>query len=944
MHWISAVGPLVAAALGVFGIIYRRYRKAGSREVGPYRKYLIATMRLRIAAITKPLIVRQLNLRRYAELSLSAQSSRMIIPSLLRVSLDIDRSYVPLSLSRTDSDVATIEASQLAVAGQPFLVFGEPGSGKTTLTRKLYRDICKQARLAPRNTPLPIRLDLRNIAWSDLALYKLDDDKREIFLYDAIKAEVVKTSGVPNDSFFIEAIASGGPGITAILDGLDEVPAISLVDALEAIVSLIGLLYRRSLSRHTVIVTARSQMATFLPDRFIEQFEGIVRLKPFTLADVYLFLRKWPFGGDNSRDAERIFENLQQSQSLQEMCTNPLILSMYVARDQQYRTDEGGRSPRLAESRADFYKQVVDELVVFRRAEQVGIQAVPIQMRRRRFQLLGALALDHIRDPTQALNSFSWATAIRFTKQIFHCKTDDAAAEVLRQISVDTGLVTEERREESLRFLHLTLCEYLAAVELRERPNDDIRRIVYRLDGEETITGRAHVTGRLEETLRFAIVHAGRAQREELLNSLTAEHVAPLVLRIYGETKEFLSSHYGETLKRQAALLRREPDYRDGDEYRLDLVLASLRMAASDYPDEIDGRFPSVFSMFAQLAAANPDNVSFLLEMLLLHDPELAIREAEALGIAGSVLSPTRLAGILTSPALVLVAIDRFRSSGSGARSSGWVIGLAEAALKHTLVAQMLHVRESFGPPKRGASPNFAWDSIGPAAGTLYGEILAASLAAVGSFEVGKLQGLHGLALLTLAHAHQSKLVGTPKAREKAGLPHLIDDVKRLLLNILSTADGRLPGSRDAVSSNGQSTFLTCLRYGVQVWSSEMARTPSGTVAAVTLDGRRRLVRSWVMLAKSRPVRVVGNLDELSQIFLLRTLELPRPEPDATIHIVSTLKLWQMRALRRRMDAELKASSLDSAEMRALTRLSGEIADAAERVGSRSQRNGESSK
>src|SRR5207247_514209 len=93
--------------------------------------------------------------------------------------------------------------------------------------------------------------------------------------------------------------------------------------------------------------------------------------------------------------------------TLREMCSNPLVLSMYVAEDL---ASGGILSPT---SRTDFYKKVTDELMFNRRLVQKNnTEPLHNTLKEQRERILGRIAYDHIMDINQPGNNLSWKNAI----------------------------------------------------------------------------------------------------------------------------------------------------------------------------------------------------------------------------------------------------------------------------------------------------------------------------------------------------------------------------------------------------------------------------------------------------------------------------------------------------------------------------------------------------
>src|SRR5262249_49055560 len=132
-----------------------------------------------------------------------------------------------------------------------------------------------------------------------------------------------------------------GKGLLLLLDGLDEVPASHSQMAVDGILALSQYLSTKS-PRSTLLITSRTQHFLALRNRQLEERFELLSIRPFTTADIYRFLMRWPFVAERRAQIVRIFNRIQRFPSLAEMCSNPLALAMFVARDQQ---TEGAEPP-----------------------------------------------------------------------------------------------------------------------------------------------------------------------------------------------------------------------------------------------------------------------------------------------------------------------------------------------------------------------------------------------------------------------------------------------------------------------------------------------------------------------------------------------------------------------------------------------------------------------
>lgn len=509
-YWFAALpglGVVGAALVWLVG----RYRGSVARDVQPFRQYILGNIKLSVGRRFSPILARQFGLRSYASRSLASFPAHLAVPSVDRLRLELDKAYIRLSLAAAPQRRMQ-DATLLSPDAASALIFGEPGSGKSSLTRKLFREACMQAYLRPYQNRLPVHLELRTVPWSSMLE---SEESPEVWLLRVIETAVTSLKGVHAPEFLYQAFQSG-PGVIVFLDGLDEIPSAHLYPATSAIEAAVKALRQHSTSS-MVVVTSRTQLRGLLPRAFINAFRQVLTVEPFTPADVFSFLRRWPFSGARLVESQRIFQRLRENASLMEMCSNPLVLSMYVAQDQRF--SDVASLERLPDRRTEFYGEVIGELLFFRREEQLGRAVAGGQLRRDREQLLGAIALDHLAKTDDPANSVSFHRAVALTRRHFGLSTDAEAAAELVKLSIDTGLFTEERPAESLRFMHLSLCEYLAAKELADADDGTFNlTLSAALNDTQSAAELEGVGRRLWETVTFSVALTARARRNWSLN------------------------------------------------------------------------------------------------------------------------------------------------------------------------------------------------------------------------------------------------------------------------------------------------------------------------------------------------------------------------------------------------------------------------------------------
>ena len=102
-------------------------------------------------------------LKRYCRLQLQKENQYLYVPSRNDVKLDIDRVFVNLTLKQQSSRAEVYSQDTLFSAGNRIRVVGDPGSGKSSLIKRLLRDACLAAIESPAKARLPILVELKNL-------------------------------------------------------------------------------------------------------------------------------------------------------------------------------------------------------------------------------------------------------------------------------------------------------------------------------------------------------------------------------------------------------------------------------------------------------------------------------------------------------------------------------------------------------------------------------------------------------------------------------------------------------------------------------------------------------------------------------------------------------------------------------------------------------------
>jgi len=437
---ISMLVTLVVAPILAYGaLVTRKFVSSSAKYVLDGFVYSLNKTFVHKTAAT-------LTLKRYCRMQLAGANQFLRVPAAVELNLKIDDMFVPLVLEQQGLNQGFDDNTVLA-AGTRIRIIGDPGSGKSSIAKKIFRDECKRALARPRQARFPILLELRSVDIPD----KLSRSELQDWLLSYMQNQIKKYDvyELPKclDAF------SGTSGLLVLLDGLDEV-ASSAYGRME--IAIIGLSQRlNQLSdKNTILLTMRTQFHQQVRSSYSETFPAVLSIRRFLPSDIYEFLQRWPFAPEQkAKNVVRIYNDLTDRPTLREMCTNPLVLSMYVAQDQ---TSGDSIAP---DSRTDFYQKVVEELLIRRRAKQIGPMESQTIVREQRQRILGLIAFKHLMDTDQTVNRISWRLGVESVIEVTKLKAIEGEV-YLRELSKETGLITEEQEGETFRFIHLTFCEY----------------------------------------------------------------------------------------------------------------------------------------------------------------------------------------------------------------------------------------------------------------------------------------------------------------------------------------------------------------------------------------------------------------------------------------------------------------------------------------------------
>jgi hypothetical protein len=615
---------LLFAPLGVYLLL------AARRFLKEALKYVVDGL---VYALNKTIVHRaaaSLTLKRYCRLQLAGSTKYLRIPATAEVSIEIDKIFVPLVLENPGVN-AVYNSNSLLQAGNRIRIIGDPGSGKSSAAKRLFRDECARALELPRASRFPVFIELRTLEIpKTISNVKLGE-----WMLTYIRSLCAKHD-VYNLEMCFDAYANK-TGLLIILDGLDEVSSAAYPRIQTAINALVIKLQQLG-ENNVILLTMRTQYHHQIKRDFDDNFPIVLSVKRFAPTDIYEFLIRWPFGATKMENVVRIYNDLTDRPTLREMCTNPLVLSMYVAQDQI------GGYHFAPDSRTEFYSKVAEELLIKRRAKQIGSLDAQAIIREQRQRILGMVALEHLSDPEQSANHLLWNTAIRIVMEVTGIKRRSEAEQYLRELSKETGLIGEEQEGESFRFIHLTFCEYFCAHEAVHGQPDGWTNL---LNAHKDFQANPALRPRLIEVLPFAAALMPRHMKAQCIDQVAACNDPHLLALTFLETKIYTHDLWPAFVDTSIAnLLRSSQEEWNADwlrELHLFLVVASDAERAASVmrgiakPDGVDIFFRNfaksakaplakLIRNYAEQDAAAAFRVATLCEVDLLNDvPEIII-------------------------------------------------------------------------------------------------------------------------------------------------------------------------------------------------------------------------------------------------------------------------------------------------------------------------------
>ena len=340
-----------------------------------------------------------------------------------------------------------VVALEVVEKHQNLMIWGKPGSGKTTFLKYLALHF---AAADSDDTPIPVFVSLRELS------EKQDAPGLVGTLIQQIAAFMPETAGIE------QWLAQGK--FLILLDGLDEVLEANSRRIYNEIERL-----SQQYAANRVVMTCRFGGSDYIPANFKE-----VEIAGFETEQIDKFVRNWFKESGEDGVEEKFLTRLQENAAIWEFAGNPLLLTMLCSI-----YENGYEFPR---DRHSLYDDAVDLFLKrwdsFRRIDRDPIYKGKLT-RPRRQSLFAKIAYDGL---SRMPRKYFWKQReledqIREFLHNIPSVEDDTldvdTKETIKAMEKSHGLVVEQARN-VFSFSHLTFQEYFAAEYLLERPGSGI--------------------------------------------------------------------------------------------------------------------------------------------------------------------------------------------------------------------------------------------------------------------------------------------------------------------------------------------------------------------------------------------------------------------------------------------------------------------------------------
>jgi predicted NACHT family NTPase len=418
---------------------------------------------------------------------------------------------------------------EVASQNKKLIIFGKPGSGKTTFIRQLAIDWCNDL-FQERSIAVLIELrKIRNERWNlvqaviqemgmtnpqgiesfekelskilNSNLNHLDNERPELRL------EVNDTAEIPRSLRFFDNLSRQGK-LLILLDGLDEISTPKLRNRVQEQIKEISEKY----PKNRYVLTCRTQVMESIPNRFTA-----VEVADFSLAQAEKFIENWFASTEQSwgniENSKRIIKAaINDHPDFRELTATPVLLSLLCLVLQ----DEG----EIPKDRTRLYKKGI-RLMLKRWNNskqidgwQIGTQSYLELTIEDKETLLVNLAGKKFDNPHNFVLFEEEEISLFFAKSL-NLKTHEEGVAVLKAIEAQHGLLIE-RADELWSFSHLTFQEYFAAQWLRRISLEELSKKIIDLRWQELIQNLAQTQQPIDQIVTLIQQAISRTYSKDL--------------------------------------------------------------------------------------------------------------------------------------------------------------------------------------------------------------------------------------------------------------------------------------------------------------------------------------------------------------------------------------------------------------------------------------------
>ncbi|HUU84076.1 MAG TPA: HEAT repeat domain-containing protein [Phycisphaerae bacterium] len=353
------------------------------------------------------------------------------------------------------------------------VLLGGPGSGKTTLIKRLARSVALGPEVAKERYP-----DLPECFPIVVPVAVFDDQRDARGLFEYVQRRLDEIGGQPLVQVFTDRWAAGQ--CLLLLDGLDEVAdtgrRIGCAKAVEEVLKTLG--------GNRVLVSSRP--VGYSITRLCVPAEHVL-VQPFERGDIETFVQQWHLAYDRAVHADRpdpqqaetdardLIREIQANDRVESLATNPLMLTIIALIKQQQVT--------LPERRVELYEVALNTLIrSWNKARSLSGRPIGEALSAEETKKVWSRVAFWMHKTKGTGTCHRQQLQERLVEVLTEIGKDEIEAEKTAESYIDTAAeragLLEERGANVFAFMHQTFQEYLAARHLAMPHRKVIERVL----------------------------------------------------------------------------------------------------------------------------------------------------------------------------------------------------------------------------------------------------------------------------------------------------------------------------------------------------------------------------------------------------------------------------------------------------------------------------------